>query len=51
MRLPNIELHIIDKVNFDQFDFKIRAHAQTFQIIKLVHVFDPELMHCKTSNH
>ena len=51
MRLPNIELHIIDKVNFDQFDFKIRAHAQTFQIIKLVHVFYPELMHCKTSNH
>ena len=49
MRLPNIELHLNDKVNFDQFDFKIRAHAQTFQIIKLV--FDPELMHCKTSNH
>ena len=49
MRLLNIELHINDKINFDQFECKIKTHAQIFQIIK--HVLDFELMRCNTGKH
>ena len=33
MRLPNIELHKHDKINFVRFEFEISVYAQTVLII------------------